>query len=145
MSNNHSVSIVRTFEAPAEDVYAAWTDPDRLGTWVGQVERADVRVGGSYRFVNDDGEGGTFVHEGRYLELIADRKIVMTFGAAQIAPQDNPYTNETITIQLRPLDANRTELTFTNAWEGEAMDDEGIEATRQGWTAWLDLLAEALA
>jgi uncharacterized protein YndB with AHSA1/START domain len=67
----------------------------------------------------------------------------MTFKAGQV--EDNPYENETIAIELVAQDGQRTELTLTNRWDGPAMDDEDIEATKQGWSAWLDLLAEALA
>ncbi|WP_332718850.1 SRPBCC family protein [Pelagibacterium mangrovi] len=138
-----SLSLVREFDSPIEDVYRAWTDPERLAQWVGEVDAADVRVGGAYRFVNDDGQGGQFIHHGQYLELVPDRKIVMTFKAGQV--EDNPYQNETIAIELVALDGRRTELTLTNRWDGPAMGDEDIEATKQGWSAWLDLLAEALA
>lgn len=142
--DGYALSIVRVLDKPIAEVYRAWTDPERLASWVGRVEKADVRVGGGYRFVNDDGQGGAFIHEGEYLELVPDRKIVMTFRAAQVSPADNPYKNETIAIDLRPLDENRTELTLTNAWEGEAMDTEGMEGTKEGWSAWLDLLATTL-
>jgi uncharacterized protein YndB with AHSA1/START domain len=138
-----SLSLAREFDSPIEEVYRAWTDPERLAQWVGQVDAADVRVGGAYRFVNDDGEGGQFVHYGEYLELVPNRRIVMTFKAGQV--EDNPYENETIAIELVAQDGQRTELTLTNRWDGPAMDDEDIEATKQGWSAWLDLLAEALA
>jgi len=139
----YSLSIVRTFDRPVGEVYRAWTEPDRLAQWIGRVERADVRIGGQYCFVNDDGEGGQFVHHGEYLELVPGRRIVMTFRAGKA--EDGPYHDETIAIDLRPIDGERTELTFTNRWQGEALDDEGIAATKEGWNAWFDLLDAALA
>lgn len=139
----NSLSIVRTFDRPVDEVYRAWTEPARLARWVGEVEKADIRVGGAYRFVNDDGEGGRFVHHGEYLELVPDRRVVMTFKAGQV--EDSPFHGETIAIDLRPLDGGRTELTFTNRWDGEALDEDGIAATRDGWNAWFDLLEAALA
>lgn len=138
-----SLSLTREFDSPIDEVYRAWTDPERLAQWVGEVEAADVRVGGTYRFLNDDGEGGQFIHHGEYLDLVPDRKVVMSFKAGQV--EDNPYQDETITIDLRALDGQRTELTLTNRWDGPALDDEDIEATKEGWSAWLDLLDEALA
>lgn len=138
-----SLSVMRVFDRPVEEVYRAWTEPELLARWVGQVEKADVRIGGAYRFRNDDGEGGHFIHHGEYLELVPNRKVVMSFKAGQV--EDSPYQNETITIDLRDIDESTTELTLTNRWGGEAMDDESIEATKEGWSAWLDLLGEALA
>lgn len=141
--DGNSLAIVREFDRPVENVYRAWTEPDRLALWVGQVEKADIRVGGAYRFVNDDGQGGQFIHHGEYLELVPDRRVIMTFKAGQV--EDNPFLGETIAVDLRPLEGGRTELTFTNRWDGEALDDEGIAATKDGWNAWFDLLETALA
>jgi uncharacterized protein YndB with AHSA1/START domain len=47
----------RTLRVPPAEVFAAWTDPDRLSQWWGppgySVDRidADLRVGGAYRIV----------------------------------------------------------------------------------------------
>ena len=51
---------------PADKVFAAWTDPEKIVHWFGPAEPAgdsvraemDVRVGGRYRmrFKTDDGE-----------------------------------------------------------------------------------------
>lgn len=102
-----------------------------------------MRIGGQYCFVNDDGEGGQFVHHGEYLELVPGRRVVMTFRAGKA--EDSSYHGETIAIDLCPIGDERTELTFTNRWQGEALDDEGIAATKEGWNAWFDLLDAALA
>jgi uncharacterized protein YndB with AHSA1/START domain len=53
----------RTLRVPREEVFAAWTDPERLRQWWGppgfSVDRidADLRVGGAYRIVMRPSDG----------------------------------------------------------------------------------------
>ena len=59
-----SLTLKRRLNAPAEKVYAAWTDPEKIVKWFGPdsgpVTKADVdlRVGGSYNigFHTENGE-----------------------------------------------------------------------------------------
>ena len=74
------VRIIREFEAPAEKVFRAHTDPDLFARWNGphdmttRIEHHDCRTGGSYRYVmslgsDEYGFYGAF-HEVRPAELI---------------------------------------------------------------------------
>jgi len=45
----------RTYRAPRADVWAAWTEPDRLARWLG-TPSGDLAPGGAYRLVLGDGE-----------------------------------------------------------------------------------------
>jgi uncharacterized protein YndB with AHSA1/START domain len=134
----HSLSITRTFSASADDVYSAWTDPAVMARWMGRRVDADVRVGGSYRTEIDAGDT-TFVHSGEYRVLEPGRRIVHTFRAGPAgADAAQPDADERIEIDLRPLSSDRTEVTFTDAWRGDDLDEEGREAARQAWSGWLD-------
>lgn len=142
----HDITIVREFAAPADALYAAWTDPALMRRWIASEIEADVRVGGSYRNVVDAGEAGSFVHSGRYLVLEPGRRVVQTFRGSPAAAEaaDNPappYQNEQLDVTLRPLGPNSTELTFRNCWEGQALGVEDLAATRAAWDVWLDQLA----
>jgi uncharacterized protein YndB with AHSA1/START domain/DNA-binding transcriptional ArsR family regulator len=142
----HNITIVREIDAPASAVYAAWTDPAIMRRWIASELEAEVRVGGSYRHVVDAGEAGRFVHSGQYLVLDPERRIVQTFqganeGADAADDSSDVYQNERLEIVLRPLGPTRTELTFSNVWEGQALSEEDLAATTAGWDAWLDQLA----
>ena len=142
----HRISIVREIDAPAGALFAAWTEPAIMRRWIASEIDADVRVGGSYRHVIDAGDAGRFVHSGQYLELEPDRRIVQTFrgeseGTSPADDCSNLYQNERLEITLRPLGPTRTELTFSNIWEGQALTADDLAATRAGWDAWLDQLA----
>lgn len=55
------IEIVREFDAPVEAVFRAHTDPELIKNWLGprgyemEIDRWDVRPGGSYRYVHRDG------------------------------------------------------------------------------------------
>src|SRR5262249_6024906 len=74
----------RTFDAPRELVFKAWTDPKHLAQWWGPlgftnpVCEADARPGGKWRIVMRGPDGGDFPHGGEYLEVTPYERIVMT-------------------------------------------------------------------
>ena len=78
--------VVRRFlAAPPTLVWRAWTEPDLFARWIGPryltntVVEMDVRVGGSYRFVQTAPDGGTHAFRGDYLEVDPPRRLVSTF------------------------------------------------------------------
>jgi uncharacterized protein YndB with AHSA1/START domain len=139
-SPEHAVSVTRVIDAPAEAVYAAWTDPAILQRWLARKVEADVRGGGRYRTEVDAGEAGTFVHTGEYLVLEPGRRIVQTFGVE--SEEEHPYHDERLEVTLRPIEPGRTELTLTDSWDGPGLDEVDTAATRDGWAAWIDDLAK---
>ena len=133
----HMLRLERDFDASPAALYVAWTDPGIMRLWFGRVE-ADVRPGGRYRVETDGDEGEVYAHAGTYLALEKDRFVRQTFAA--VSEEHNPYTDEFIAITLRGLPDGGTRLILDNGWDGPGIDDEGMDAARQGWSMWLDLL-----
>ncbi len=84
--SDREVRIVRRFNAPAERVFAAYTQPELLKQWLlgppgwSMPEcNVDLRESGAYRYVwrMDDGSA-EFGSEGIYLEISAPHRIVQT-------------------------------------------------------------------
>jgi uncharacterized protein YndB with AHSA1/START domain len=102
------VQVRRTFAAPRERVFRAWTDPEQFGHWVGRGigAEADVRVGGEFR-------------------------ISMSSPTLRLlARLPGPYT-ETIRMVGRYLEINPPErLVFSVGWEDVPMIDMDEEASR---------------
>ncbi len=79
--------VIRTFEAPARLVYAAWTEPSLFMRWwapasLGMTIRScdmDVRTGGGYRleFAHPDA-AETMTFFGRYTDVVPERRLVWT-------------------------------------------------------------------
>jgi uncharacterized protein YndB with AHSA1/START domain len=86
VATDQVVLITRIFEAPREQVFRAWTDPDQVAAWYGSDhfdtprERIliDLRVGGRYELtmVRRDG-GGEFAIGYEIVELVEPELIVL--------------------------------------------------------------------
>ena len=78
--------VTRTFDGPARLVFEAWTKPELLKLWwvpksIGMSLlscEADVRVGGTYRFVFGHGGSQTMAFFGRYIEVTPPSRLVWT-------------------------------------------------------------------
>lgn len=61
-----TITFKRAFAAPREDVFDAWTDPERVKQWWDPTGTPladcsiDLRPGGAFRFVNESGHGPPF-------------------------------------------------------------------------------------
>jgi uncharacterized protein YndB with AHSA1/START domain len=79
------IVITRSFDAPRELVFRAFTEPDAVRRWWGLansetvVDQLEARPGGRWRFVERDGEGNEDAFHGVYHDLQAPERIVYTF------------------------------------------------------------------
>ena len=122
----------RTFDAPRELVWKAWTDPAQIPKWWGPrryetiVDEMDLRPGGRWRFRNRDAEQNEFAFHGEYREVVAPERLVQTF-VFERAPRSHMV--ETATMTERD---GRTTLTIVSVFHGpvedlEAMIGSGME------------------
>ena len=76
--------LTRTFDAPPEKVFYAWTQPTLLKQWFAPLPwttveaELDVRVGGTGLIVMRDSEGKDFPSRGVYLEVVKNSRLVFT-------------------------------------------------------------------
>lgn len=86
-TSDREMVVTRHFDAPAHLVFKAWTTPDILMRWWMPASygiaflscEADVRTGGTYRFVFKHPEmAEPMAFFGRYLEVIANERLVWT-------------------------------------------------------------------
>ena len=84
-ASDREIVVTRTFNAPARLVFEAWTRPELLKQWWVPKSMgmellsidADVRTGGSYRFVFKFGDS-TMAFFGSYVEVTPPTRIVWT-------------------------------------------------------------------
>jgi uncharacterized protein YndB with AHSA1/START domain len=82
---DREIHIERMFDAPRDQVFAAFTDPDLIPEWWGPrgtttvVDRMDVKAGGTWRFVIRDPDGAEHGFHGTYREVTPPERIVWTF------------------------------------------------------------------
>ena len=100
-ASDRELVVTRDFAAPPRLVWAAWTTPALLQKWwapksfgVAFVScEADVRTGGSYRFVmRHPGSDQPMAFFGRYLEATPPRRLMWT---NEEAGEDGPVTSVT--------------------------------------------------
>jgi len=78
------VTIERVFAAPRERIWKVLTDPAAIPQWWGPgflttiVDKMEVRVGGGWRFLQRDPEGGEYAFNGEYREVKEAERIVQT-------------------------------------------------------------------
>lgn len=140
MKPEHAITLNRKICAPYETVYTAFTQPERMRGWMGEVE-ADVRIGGRYRIRGRE-SSSTYEHQGVYELLEPHRRIVMMLhapegGRGQASPA---RTQEFIELRLIPLGPAETEVWLLNGWSGDDLDNAAAKAAEAAWLRWLDML-----
>lgn len=79
---NRTLTIKKTFDAPVKLVWDAWTQSDQIIEWWAPkgmkivVVEHNFSVGGKWKFSMPMPNGGDFVSEGTYLEIVEYQKIV---------------------------------------------------------------------
>ena len=79
------IVITRSFDAPRDLVFKAFTDPDAVGQWWGLdstetvVDQLEARPGGRWRFVERERDGSEYGFHGVYHDVQAPERLVYTF------------------------------------------------------------------
>jgi uncharacterized protein YndB with AHSA1/START domain len=134
--------VTRTFAAPRERVFKAWTDPNQLGRWFGPSDEysakaeIDLRVGGAYRIDIRHNSGSVHTVFGTYREIIVPERISFTW---QWEGGTAPDT--LVTIDFASI-GETTEITMTHQ---KFADLETRNRHNDGWTGGLNKLERMLA
>ena len=151
------VLITRTFDAPRELVFRAWTDPEQLAQWYAPhgctiaFRTLDVREGGAFHSVIHTPDGKDCWCRGVYAELVTPQRIVYTMAVADaegnpISPiaagMDPEWPHETtVTVTFAEHDG-KTTLTLHQTVSESLAKRTGAQPS---WLQMLDRLDEQLA
>jgi uncharacterized protein YndB with AHSA1/START domain len=143
---DQEVLITRIFDAPREQVFKAWTDPEQVAAWFGPEQmdtpreriRIDLRVGGRYELtmVRRDG-GGEFSIGYDILELVEPELIVLR---SDPMPEMGMHEATVVRVELHDHGA-KTRMTLSDSPQPAA----GRSHAEAGWNAALDKLATLVA
>jgi uncharacterized protein YndB with AHSA1/START domain len=138
MTDTKTVHIERTFHAPAQRVFDAWTSEEVMRRWW-QVERhwetseaqVDLRVGGEVRVVmRDPDKDVEYGGGGRYTEIERPTRLAFTW------IWDDDTRRTLIEIDFEEHDgATTVRFTHSGLW-----DEEAVRSHEGGWGAILDNL-----
>ena len=132
-----SLTLKRRLNAPAEKVYAAWTDPEKIVKWfgpdAGPVTRAeaDLRVGGRYIIAFNTEDGERHQVGGVYREVVPNQKLVFTW-----AWHTTQERESLVTITVKP-DGAGSILTLLHE---KFFDEAARDGHKRGWSGSLDKL-----
>lgn len=150
-----TVEVKHQYSATPQQVFAAWSNPEALGHWFGphshncKVEKYDFRVDGEYqiRMIPVDKEadsdcGGESSEDsvcaGSFVEIIPDKRIVMTFGWIE---NGGDIDGTLLTVELKEADGG-TLLTLIHE---RLPNKPAADAHRGGWEGTLEGLEEYLS
>jgi len=149
--------ITRTFDAPRELLWKAWTDPERVKRWWGPKGftapfcKIDLRIGGVFLNCMRSPEGKDYWNTGIYREIVESERIVCTDSFADERGNVVPATHygmsadfplEMLTTVTFEQHEGKTKLTLIHVGIPSGADRDGA---RQGWNESFDKLAEHLA
>jgi uncharacterized protein YndB with AHSA1/START domain len=142
----HEIVITRSFDAPRELVFKAFTDADAVRQWWGLnstetvVDQLEARPGGRWRFVQRDGDGNEFGFHGVYHDLQAPERIVYTF---EFEGMPGHVLLETLVFEDQD---GRTQMTDTSVFQSVADRDGMLQSGMESGAAEsMDRLDEYLA
>ena len=137
------VRIERTFEAPAEAVFDAWTSPEVMRRWFhctpgGDTPQAevDLRIGGRVLVVMRGPDGTEVKAQGEFTVIDRPHRLVMDWTF-----DDDPSNRQAIELTFSEADGSTT-VTLINSG---ILGDDRREGQREGWDWCLTELKRSLA
>jgi uncharacterized protein YndB with AHSA1/START domain len=140
------ITITRVFDAPREQVWKEWTEPERFADWFGGSEAEvpvstvsmDVREGGAWRATMFAGLGRREIQwKGEYREVVPPKRLVFT-----VSDQPGEDQYELVIVAFTDLGDGRTEMLFQQRGRLSAKQ---YERAKNGWSSFFDRMAEHLA
>ena len=142
----HDVVVTRSFDAPRDVVFKAMTSPEHLSKWWGLkesetiIDRAELRRGGSWRFVERMPDGQTYAFHGVIHDLVAPERFVQTF---EYEGMPGHVCLETHNLEERDGRTLYTSVTvFQSVEDRDGMVESGME---EGLGQSMDSLDELVA
>ena len=142
LGDTTTLRMERTFQAPAQAVFDAWTSEEVLRRWWHAAHdwetphaSVDLRVGGEVRVVmRDPRKAVEYGGGGRYTEIDPPRRLAFTW------TWDDVGTRTLIEIEFEERDGVTTvDFTHSDLW-----DEEAVRGHEGGWNRAFDHLQKAL-
>lgn len=149
-SDGGDLTYERTFDAPRDLVWKAFTDPDAIPRWWGPhgtttvVEEMDVRPGGRWRYVSTAPDRDPVAFYGEYLEIDPPRTLGWTFmfDVEGVGPMGGPETTRFEDLGARTRVIATSHMGSAEAVEG-ALATGMIAGAVETWDRLAALLAES--
>lgn len=147
--DHDEVVIARTFNAPRELVFKAWTDPKHVAQWWGPkgftnpVCEMDVRIGGLIRIEMRSPDGTIYPMKGVFREIIAPERLILTTSA--LDEKSVPMFKQLQTITFADDGEKTTLVVHMRVLSTTAEAAHYLKGYKAGMTQSLDRLEELVA
>jgi uncharacterized protein YndB with AHSA1/START domain len=135
-ASGRMVRIERSFDAPAEDVFDAWTSAEVMRRWLHPAPdwetpeaEVDLKVGGRVRVVMRRPDGSEVEASGEYVVIDRPRRLVMTWTF-----DDDPANEQLMELSFSESSCWTTVLLVNSG----ISTDERRDAQDWGWRGCLD-------
>jgi len=107
----NSLSLIKTYKAPAALLWKIITDREHLKQWYFNfTEDWKLEVGSQFDWYAGDNDGKQWQHRGVMLEIIPNQKLVHSWEYVGYSG------TSVVTWELHPIDENHTELHFSHVF-----------------------------
>ena len=145
---SREITITRTFSAPRERVWEAWTDPEQIVKWWGPngftntLFEMDVRTGGIWRHMMHGPDGTDYPNKVVYIEVLKPERLVYSHGGEEEASPCQFH----VTVTFEKTGDDKTKLTLCMLFESEKERNKTADSGAiEGGNQTLGRLAEHLA
>ena len=136
--NTRELLLTRLINAPAFKLFDAWTKPELLmqwfcpKPWTVSSAQLDVRPGGSNVIVMRSPEGQEFPNRGVYLEVVKNRRLVITDAYTKAwEPSEKPFMTAIITFE--ETDGKTTYTALVRHWSEADRKQHEEMGFHEGW------------
>ncbi|MEE9518624.1 MAG: SRPBCC domain-containing protein [bacterium] len=139
-----TLNLTRTYSAPRDDVFRAWTEPEALKRWFAPsdefstpIAEVDLRVEGAYRIgMKPPDQEDMFIVVGTYREVQPPEKLIFTWSWEQ-----GMDVGETlVTVEFSDLGGS-TEVVLTHEL---FPNEQARDKHNEGWSGCLERLEKIL-
>ena len=149
-TEDRELVLTRLIDAPRENLYRAWTEPELLKQWFAPlpyttpVAEMDVRPGGASLVVMRGPDGTEMPNRGVYLEVVKNEKLVFTDAYAKAwEPSQKPFMTVILTFED---EGGKTRYTArVRHWTAEDKEAHEKMGFHQGWGICADQLTALAA
>lgn len=150
-ADRRELILTRIIDAPPEQVFRGWTDPDLVKQWfapkpwsIAEAE-LDVRPGGRMMMVMCDPDGNEFPNEGVYLEVVPNERLVFTDAYSQgWVPSGNPFMTAILSFEEEAGGSKTRYTARVRHWSEESREKHEAMGFQQGWNQCADQLEKLL-
>lgn len=141
------LTLTRVFDAPREQLFKLWTDPQHLARWWGPrgftnpVCEVDLRPGGRMLIHMRAPDGTVYPMSATFREIVPPERLV--FLSSAIDDNGESVLESLTTVTFADYGSNRTKLTVHAQAHGlKPIAEQYLDGMQDGWTQSLERLEE---